>query len=286
MCKPSPGPIHDPEEPVRLVGTVAELVRYPVKSMQGQPVERTSVSARGLEADRTYAVRDLETGKVASAKQPNRWRTLLDCHASVEDDLRIRLPDGRTLTPGSHDLDRELTDLLGRDVRLVDTADGELGTYDSQWPAIAGVTIEGDHEFPVAMGTEAATFADLAAIHLMTSSTMGRLRALAPDAAIEPRRFRPNLVIDTGGEARFLEDAWVGHTLRIGEHVEVQVTLRTPRCVMTTVEQPGLERDLEVLRAAATNRHDLGVGTFACAGVYAEVTTEGPVALGDPVTVV
>ena len=278
-----------------VVGTVAELVRYPVKSMQGQPVERASLSARGLEADRVWAVRDLETGKVASAKQPHRWRTLLDCHASVEDDLRIRLPDGRTLTPGSHDLDRELTELLGRDVRLVDANDGELGSYDSEWPRIAGVTIEGDHEFPVAMGTEAATFADLAALHLLTSSTMGQLRTLAPDAAIETRRFRPNLVIDTGDEAAFLEDEWVGRTLRIGEHVEVQVTLHTPRCVMTTVEQPGtvgagsgraLDRDLEVLRAAAENRHDLGVGTFACAGVYAEVTSDGPVALGDEVSVV
>ncbi len=271
---------------MEVVGTITELVRYPVKSMQGQPVERAAVSARGLEADRAYAVRDLETGKVASAKQPKRWRTLLDCHASVEDDLRIRLPDGRTLTRESHDLDRELTELLGRDVRLVDTDDGELGTYDSQWPAIAGVTIEGDHEFPVAMATEAATFADLAALHLMTSSTMGRLRTLAPDATIEPRRFRPNLVIDTGDEAEFLEDQWVGRTLRIGEHVEVQITLRTPRCVMTTVEQPGLDRDPEVLRAAANNRHDLGVGTFACAGVYAEVTADGPVALGDVVIVV
>jgi uncharacterized protein len=271
---------------VRLVGTVAELVRYPVKSMQGQAVERTSVSARGMEADRVWAVRDLETGKVASAKQPDRWRTLLDCHASLDDDLRIRLPDGRTLTPGTHDLDRELSELLGRDVRLVDTDDGELGTYDSRWPAIAGVTIEGDHEFPVAMGTEAATFADLAALHLITSSTLSRLRALAPDTAIEPRRFRPNLVIDTGDEAEFLEDEWVGHTLRIGDHVEVPVTLRTPRCVMTTVEQPGLDRDLEVLRAAAENRHDLGVGTFACAGVYAEVAAPGTVALGDPVTLV
>ena len=269
-----------------LVGTVAELVRYPVKSMQGQPVERAAVSSRGLEADRAYAVRDLETGKVASAKQPRQWRALLDCHASIEDDLRIRLPDGRTLTRDTHDLDGELTALLGRDVRLVDVDDGELGTYDSQWPPIAGVTIEGDHEFPVAMGTEAATFADLAALHLLTSSTMARLRTLAPDAAIEPRRFRPNLVIDTGEEAAFLEDAWVGHTLRIGEHVEVQVTLRTPRCVMTTVEQPGLDRDLEVLRAAADNRHDLGVGTFACAGVYAEVTTDGPVVIGAPVTLV
>lgn len=273
-----------------VVGTVAELVRYPVKSMQGQPVARSPVSSHGLEADRGYAVRDLGTGKVASAKQPRHWRTLLDCHASVEDGLHVRLPDGRTLAHGRHDLDGELSALLGRPVRLVEAAAGELGTYDSDWPAVTGVTLEGEHEFPVALGTEAVTFADLAAIHLMTSTTMARLRALAPDATIGSRRFRPNLVLDTDREApreaEFLEDAWVGRTLRVGDRVELAVTLRTPRCVMTTVEQPGLEHDLEVLRASAENRHDLGVGTFACAGVYAEVVTPGEVALDDAVTLV
>lgn len=273
------------------IGTVRELVRYPVKSMQGQPVERTPMSRDGVADDRRLAVRDLETGKVASAKQPSRWRALLDCRASLTDEaggaVEVTLPDGRTLVHGRDDLDAELSRLLDREVALVTAAPGELGAYDSDWPRIAGLTLEGAHEFPVALATEAVTFADLAAIHLMTSATLARLRSLRPEATIEPRRFRPNLVVDTGDESDFLEDAWVGQRLRLGEEVELAVTLRTPRCVMTTVAQPGLEHEPDVLRAAAANRHDVaGAGTFACAGVYAEVAVPGTVALDDPVTLV
>jgi uncharacterized protein len=267
-----------------VVGTVRELARYPVKSMQGEILTRASVTRDGLDADRRYAVRDLETGKVASAKDPKRWRALLDCHASLDEDLGVRLPDGRELSGRADDLDDALSALLGRRVALVEAASGRLGTYDSEWPHVPGTTMEGSHEFPVAMATEAVTFADLAALHLMTSATLERLGALAPDTTIEPRRFRPNLVVETEPDAGFVEDEWVERTLRIGDRVELQVTLRTPRCVMTTLSQPGLERDPAVLRAAAENRHEVGgVATFACAGVYAEVVTPGAVQVGDPV---
>ena len=57
------------------------------------------------------------------------------------------------------------------------------------------------------------------------------------------------------------------------------------RCVMTTMAQPGLERDLGVLQAAARhNRIEIpGLGHWACAGVYGRVTTRGEVSVGDPV---
>jgi uncharacterized protein len=73
--------------------------------------------------------------------------------------------------------------------------------------------------------------------------------------------------------------------LRIGDAAGIRLTTRAPRCVMTTVEQPGLPHDPGILRAAATNRqHFRGVGTLACAGAYAEVVTAGPVQVGDTVT--
>jgi uncharacterized protein len=54
---------------------------------------------------------------------------------------------------------------------------------------------------------------------------------------------------------------------------------------MTTVQQPGLEHDPGILRAAATNRqHFPGVGVLACAGAYAEVVDPGHIRVGDPVS--
>jgi uncharacterized protein len=282
MCEAA-RPRDDEERCVATVGTVRELVRYPVKSLQGETLPEVAVNHHGLEHDRAYAVRDLATGKVASAKQPNPWAALLDCGARYDRGLCVTLPDGRERSLADGELDAALSGLVGREVAVVGAARDRLGTYESQWPRVPGVSLEGEHEFPVAMATEAVSFVDLAAIHLLTTASLRRLQQLAGSATVDPRRFRPNLVIDTGEQADFLEDTWVDRRLRVGE-AELQVTLRTPRCVMPTLAQPGLAHEPAVLRAAATNRHDVGgVGAFACAGVYAEVVTPGAVRLDDPV---
>jgi hypothetical protein len=59
------------------------------------------------------------------------------------------------------------------------------------------------------------------------------------------------------------------------------------RCVMTTLAQPGLPADRETLRTiAASNRIEIaGLGSWACAGVYADVASPGSVRTGDPVLV-
>ena len=43
-----------------VIGTVAEIWRYPVKSMGGERVPESLIAARGLHADRMWAVRDVE----------------------------------------------------------------------------------------------------------------------------------------------------------------------------------------------------------------------------------
>jgi hypothetical protein len=58
------------------VPTVEAVFRYPVKSMLGTRIEQVEVRASGLVADRGWALVDLQTGKVASAKQPRLWRVL------------------------------------------------------------------------------------------------------------------------------------------------------------------------------------------------------------------
>jgi hypothetical protein len=52
------------------VGTVRALWRYPVKSMLGEELDEVDLSEGGVVGDRAYALRDRETGKVASAKHP------------------------------------------------------------------------------------------------------------------------------------------------------------------------------------------------------------------------
>ena len=90
------------------------------------------------------------------------------------------------------------------------------------------------------------------------------------------RRFRPNLVVDTAGEAGFAEDAWEGQTLAIGDAVRLSVTGPCPRCVMTTLPQGDLPPDPGILRAAAQHNR-------ANVGVYAAVLRGGTIRRGDPV---
>ena len=42
-----------------LVGSVAEIWRYPVKSMGGERLAQSAIATRGLHADRMWAVRDV-----------------------------------------------------------------------------------------------------------------------------------------------------------------------------------------------------------------------------------
>ena len=101
------------------------------------------------------------------------------------------------------------------------------------------------------------------------------------------QRFRPNLVIDCGAENGFVEDAWVGCTLDIG-NVTLRVSMPCPRCVMLTLAPSDLPSDPTLLRLIAhMNTLDLGeIGRLPCAGVYADVTKAGRVARGDRVTLV
>jgi uncharacterized protein YcbX len=74
-----------------------------------------------------------------------------------------------------------------------------------------------------------------------------------------------------------VEEGWLGHTLRLGDTLLLRVDDGCPRCVVTTMAQGGVPQEIEILRATA--RHNRVV-----AGIRLTVLTPGPVAVGDPVT--
>jgi uncharacterized protein YcbX len=69
-------------------GKVVSIWRYPLKSMMGEELNSSYVTERGLLGDRTYALIDQETRNVASAKNPRKWGTLFDFHATFIDPLQ------------------------------------------------------------------------------------------------------------------------------------------------------------------------------------------------------
>jgi len=271
-----------------IVGRVAEIRRYPVKSMAGELLDRSTVDQLGIPGDRRFAVRDVATGKVVSAKQP-RHAALLDCRATLGGgELTVTTADGRRFAPADPaaraGLAAALSSLLGRPVRF-EAATGDDGVYESWWPEIEGLALSGiTTDFPVGMATGKGTFVDLAALHVVTTASLAHLRTSAPVSEITPDRFRPGLLIDGGTPAAFAENDWAGRTITVGS-AAITVSMVAPRCVMTTLAQGPLARDPGVLQALAThNRVELGGGgAFDCLGAYAEIATPGTIAVGDPV---
>lgn len=274
-----------------ILGTVRELWRYPVKSMRGERLDVTEISERGITGDRVYAVRDLETGKIASAKQVRLWGRLLQCAAHTDRSsgaVSITLPDGGVVTMGQDDVDVALCALTGRRVALVDAAP-ESPEIERYWPDVDGLALRDTVTSNViGRGAPPGTFFDYAPLHLLTTATLAALAAHYPSGQIDARRFRPNLVIEVNDEARgFVENDWVGRTLLIEGKLRLHVSNPTPRCVVPTQPQGELVQDLGILRAiAAHNRPPvpaLDDARVPCLGVYAAVEQGGVVRRGDAV---
>ncbi|WP_436793900.1 MOSC domain-containing protein [Actinospongicola halichondriae] len=267
------------------IGTVASVHRFPVKSMQGDAPTSVEVDENGIVGDRTWALRDAETGKLVSAKRPRLWRALLDCTASgTGDDVTVTLPEGETY--GIHDagLRVSLSALLGREIAIEASSGPMQGTYESDWPEIEGITLAGEMEFPTNLTGEGTSFVDLGILHLLTTASMATLASAAPDVAVDARRFRPSILLDTPDLDGFPENEWAGRTLTIGD-VVIALGDPAPRCIMTTVAQGDLPREPAVLQAiAAENRLTNPLGTFACLGCYANVATGGTIGVGAPIT--
>src|ERR671931_1476697 len=222
------------------LGSVVSLWRYPVKSMMGEELNATEVTQRGLIGDRAYALVDSSDGKAATAKNPRKWPRLFDFRATFIEParaatkvppVRIALPDGATVTSDQGDLNQILSQALNRAVTLGAARRGVV-TAEEYWPDMAGL----DHRDTVTdFEMPAGTFFDIGMVHVLTTATIDRLRALYPEGRFEVRRFRPNIVVATGPDAHgFVENDWIDQTVAIGDEVRLQVTEPCPRCVMTT----------------------------------------------------
>lgn len=264
---------------------VAGLWRYPVKSMAGEAVDAVDLDSDGVAGDRRWAVRDLETGRLASAKKPRPFGGLLHWSARTTGDgtVEVASPDGETWTAGDPALDEALSAAFDRPVAMAPVEVGREESYDSEWPEIPGTALsEVEMELPVAMMTERASFVDLAAVHLVVQESVDHLSGLV-GVEVPVRRFRPTALLRSvdGAADGFVDLSWVDRAATMGG-VGLHVSGPAPRCVMTTLSQGDLGPQREVLKALSEHaRHDTGMGVFACLGTYGEVTAPGVVRVGD-----
>lgn len=284
-----------------IVGSVAEIWRYPVKSMGGERLAQSAIATRGLHADRMWAVRDVELNTFTTAR---RWPILLQCSARFAQDpagraagpgdvleVIVVFPDGSELSSSDPAINDRLSKLIGKPAILESLpALSEKGRYRTPQATKADIrrqfALAGDEPlpdfsmFPVRKLAELARYAtpvgalyDAYPILLMTRASLRAMAERSPGSSFDVRRFRPNVLIDVDGAA-LAEFAWCGGRLR-APNVSFDTEIPALRCSIPTRQQGDLPADPEVLRTI--NAH-----ADHCLGVYANVATAGTLAEGDP----
>jgi len=247
---------------------VSQIWRYPVKSLGGERIGRARVGPDGIAGDRLWAIRDKATGRILSAKRHPALLGAVARHLDDSGDVAVTLPDGTTGIGGSTELDGDVSRWLGISAELVRRSPGVVSRFEMDVEC-------GSPEQVWVLRTVRGWFFDgRSPIHLLTSSSLAAAGSYHPDGMWDVRRFRPNLLVETGSlDPGFVEDGWLDQTLEVGE-LRLWLRKACDRCVMTTRAQPGLDEDRTVMRTLVA-RHGGNLG------VLANPISVGTVAEGD-----
>lgn len=231
----------------RVVGRVRDIRRYPVSSMGGELLQAVEIESGGLAGDRKIGLYAKETGEVAAPGRHKHWRPLPNVLARLgANGVEISVDQASWI--GAEQGAMALSAYLGFVV--------EFRPYD---------------------GTASAQpLYALSPIHLLTTSSMAALQAILPDATIDARRFRCNLVIETHAGAETIEQGWLGRRLSIGEAV-LEGSEPCVRCAFTSIAQePDIPFDKRV-HNAISQKLDGNLG------IYCKVVVPGRIKAGDEV---
>lgn len=240
------------------VGHIREINRYPVKSMAGVATDSAVLGWHGLEGDRRFAFRRIEADNgfpwLSASKLPE---LILYQPIGFDESTGEPLPTHVNTPSGSH--------LELRSAELVSEISGRLKS---------GVEL---------MQLKHGVF-DEAPISVISLATINGIdREAGTGGALDRRRFRMNIVLETESDQPFLEDGWIGSTLMFGDSdangPAVHVTLPDLRCVMVNLDPDTAAKDARVMKTVSRlNQNN--------AGVYAMVVRTGRINIGDRVSLI
>lgn len=165
---------------------------------------------------------------------------------------------------------------LSRNGAVVARGDLETETGRKSIAHAVGATVRnGLRGEPRVVSSPGHSFTDIAAkaLHIVNLESVRALEARM-GIAIDPLRFRPNLIVD--GLPAWLELDLVGGRLEAGE-VALEIFKRTGRCAATEVNPETARRDAHIPTALS---REYGHTDF---GVYAKVVHGGTLAVGDAI---
>ncbi len=247
--------------------TLTKLYRYPVKSLSASPLSMAVLRVgEGVPDDRRFAIMHGASGfnPLEPSWQPKSNFVVLS-----------RIDKLAALDSQFDDASATLT--IRRGGRQV--ARGQIGTplgrglIDQFLAAYLKGAVPGTPRLVEATGV---VFSDKQErlISIVNAASIADLERVVKEA-VNPLRFRPNLVIDGAGP--WEETGWVGRCLDIGE-VSLEITEVITRCAAINIEPGTGLQSLNLLMAM-----ERGYGHRQC-GVYARVVTGGCVRAGDLVT--
>jgi uncharacterized protein YcbX len=289
--------------------TVAGLYRYPVKSMLGESLATAEIGPQGIVGDRSWALLDVASGKVASAKNPRKWMRLLECRARYAGEpelgrdlppVLVTLPGGATYSSEDRRLDHALSVFFRREVKLIDRVpegavvelvegpDVAEGAPISRYARERAFAMDGNSvltNMQLMRQNGSQGFWDSYELHVLTTSSLRKLKEFDESAEVSVARYRPNILVDSP-QTEFVEKDWVGRTVSMGP-IDIQVELEIPRCMMITLPQLGLPANRSALKTIV--RHNLiaiePVGALGGAlGVVGSPVTTGTLTIGADVT--
>lgn len=246
--------------------TIVALYRYPVKGFSPEPLERADIPAGGtLPFDRAFAVENGASGfdsRAPSYLPKARFLMLMKNERMAEFQTRFD--------------ERSGTFRIGRNGAL--EIEASLHSEEGRAAIEAWLARNFSSELrgrPRILSAPGHSFSDMAkkVVHLVNLASVRALEARL-GRAVDPLRFRPNIVID--GAPAWSELAWESGTLRLPAIVLTGVS-RTGRCAATNVDPKSGARDMEIPRALA---NFCGHSDF---GIYLAASTSGRIAVGDSV---
>lgn len=258
-----------------VVGTVASVWRYPVKSMCGEELEQIFLGFSGVYGDRIFAFKSAAspagfpylTGR--EQQQMVRYRPRFRNAAQAAQPLN--LSEAEALGSGVTPLYADAAEMLVE----VETPAGETFAIDD--PALIERLRTGiGHAHTLSLlRSEQRALTDCRPVSLFSLQTARQLEHEI-GSPVDARRFRANVYLDLASGEGFGEDALVGRSVRIGARAVVAVLARDGRCKMITLDPDTGASNPDVLRQV-TQAHE------GRAGVYCAVLVEGTVRKGDAV---
>ncbi|WLD93235.1 MOSC domain-containing protein [Alkalihalobacillus sp. AL-G] len=224
-------------------GTIEAIFRYPVKSMQGEKLEKAVTKEYGIEGDRIFAWE--------KQNSPGKHLTIPELPSLLSYKVRLDQNQQLSILKGSQScsvsqLEEELSRKSGTNVNLVDIDPN--GNGPAYWDSPLLIT---------------------------TTASLKEIEKASRRDDLDILRFRPNLIVELADNTPFQEESWIGKVITMGE-VILYVKKGCERCAYVNVDPATQEIDTGVLKIVMVENKM----TF---GVYATVVRSGHINQSDEI---